>query len=155
MSSPNRPFSSRSATADHRLENAHSTCTTSGLLWVTLLIYVNVIEGVTCCSSVSRASGLFCTPPEKVGSMRSLLTPKNRCKRPATGLAIAEPSSVEAPICCHDCGTALCCTSSEGSEVGVRPVASSATISLNCSGGALRGGQPHLVSAPANRQVVA
>ena len=37
--------------------------------------------GVTCCSSVRRACGLFSTP-ESVGSMRSLLTPKKRCRRP-------------------------------------------------------------------------
>ena len=36
--------------------------------------------------------------------MRSLLTPKKRCSRPATGLAMAWPNSAEAPICCQDCG---------------------------------------------------
>src|SRR5437588_4272814 len=89
-SNPNRPFSSRRATADHCLENAHSTRTTCGLLLVTLEMYVKVRLGVTCCSSVRRACGLFSTP-ESVGSMRSLLTPKNRCSRPATGFAMAEP----------------------------------------------------------------
>src|SRR5437588_12419534 len=97
-SKPNRPFSSRRATADHCLENAHSTRTTWGLLLVTFAIYVNVMLGVTCCSSVKRACGLFSTP-ERVGSMRSLLTPKSLASRPATGFAIAEPSRADAPIC--------------------------------------------------------
>ena len=86
--------------------------------------------------------------------MRSLLTPKKRCRRPATGLAIAEPSSAEAPICCQDCGAVLCCVSSEGSDVGVRPVASSATISLNCSGGSERGVRVSLFSGPETVSVI-
>ena len=51
--------------------------------------------------------------------MRRWLTPKKRCKRPATGLAMAWPSSADAPICCQDCGVVLCAASSAGSEVGV------------------------------------
>ena len=50
--------------------------------------------------------------------MRSLLTPKKRCRRPATGLAIAEPSSAEAPICCQDCGAELCCAQQRGVRCG-------------------------------------
>ena len=57
--------------------------------------------------------------------MRKRLTPKKRCKRPVTGLAMAWPSSAEAPICCQDCGGRALCASSAGSEVGVWPVASS------------------------------
>src|SRR5207244_929574 len=105
-SSPKVPFSSRSATADHCLLNDHSMRTTCGLVLVTFVMYVNVISCVTCCSSVSRACGLFSTPVI-VGSMRSLLTPKNRCSRPATGFAIAWPNSADAPICCQDCGAVL------------------------------------------------
>ena len=43
---------------------------------------------------------------------------------------------------------------SEGSDVGVRPVASSATISLNCSGGSLRGVRVSLFSGPETVSVI-
>ena len=44
------------------------------------------------------------------------VTPKKRCRRPATGLAIAWPSSADAPICCHDCGARRL----PGHQLGVR-----------------------------------
>ena len=81
--------------------------------------------------------------------MRSLLTPKKRCSRPATGLAIACPSSAEAPSCCHDCGdVVLLSPAALGLVDGARPVASSATISLNWSGGSERGVKFSLLSGP-------
>ncbi len=65
---------------------------------MTLVTYVIVRFGVTCCSRVIRAPGLF-SMPESEGSMRNLLTPKKRCNLPDTGLAIAEPSRADAALC--------------------------------------------------------
>ena len=53
--------------------------------------------------------------------MRSWLTPKKRCRRPATGLAIAGPSSAEAPICCHDCGAGALLRQQRGVGSGRAP----------------------------------
>lgn len=80
---PNSPFSSRCATTDHCLFTDHSTLTTWGFAFVTSVMYVKVMLGVTCCSSVSRACGVYCTPPASAGSsvglIRRLLIPKKRC----------------------------------------------------------------------------
>jgi len=69
-----------------------------------------------------------------VGSMRNWLTPKKRCRRPVTGLASAWPAAPKRPSAATIARRALL-RQSRGSDVGLRPVASSATISLNCSGG--------------------
>jgi hypothetical protein len=50
--------------------------------------------------------------------MRRRLTPKKRCKRPVTGLAMAWPSSADAPICCQDCGAVLDSVSSVAANLG-------------------------------------
>ena len=96
------------------------------------------MSGVTCCSRVRRACGLYSTPGS-VGSIRSLLTPKKRCKRPETGLASACPSRAEAEDCWNGCGGACWPRRMVVSEVGFWPVVKTETISLNWSGGSERG----------------
>ena len=49
-------------------------------------MYVSVMSRETCCSTVSRACGIFSTPVN-CGSILRRLTPKKRCKRLETGAA--------------------------------------------------------------------
>src|SRR5579885_383811 len=146
---PNTPLSSRTAMTDQRWLTAHSICTTSGFVLVTLVTYVKVMLGVICCSRVIRAWGLNSTPVRE-GSMRSLVTPKKRWRRPETGLATASASRLEAPGGCAACRLVASGLEYDKSVVaGELPVASSETIGLKGMGGSDRGVRASLLSGPA------
>ena len=75
--------------------------------------------------------------PVSEGSIFSRLTPKKRCKPARHRVGDRLPEQVGAPSCWKLCDWPVWLTESVGS-VGARPVASSATISENCSGGSER-----------------